>query len=359
MNVEFVKPRHPSKRKGLTPVQPSAKTPRTAAKRKGLTPVQPSAKTPRTAANKDEYTANINEDHLYESLFKVNPTACLFTIIPEPETSPSIMPPLCTMDRQISDRQDDSTAQITGDSITLCIDKTTVQTIEDTATLDTTERITDDSTTQITNEALTQTTRDIAVQIMEDTTADNTTTQITNDTVIQLAEDTTTSTDNATVQIVHDTSSYITDVQDCSTIISESSIATDSLNSNLIVDYFDLKYQELDDASLLAKAKEIFLTMKVSDRECGAIEQSTKQQRECDNWFTYRKGRITASLFHDIYVLKAKTDPKKLISKLLSSPNLSQIPAVKWGIDHEDLARQEYSSAMSEFIVILNVIHLD
>ena len=76
--------------------------------------------------------------------------------------------------------------------------------------------------------------------------------------------------------------------------------------------------------------------------------QSTKQQRECDDWFMYRKGRITASSFHDIYVLKAQTDPKKLINKILLSPNLSHIPAVKWGIDHEDVVRQEYVSVMNK-----------
>ena len=68
----------------------------------------------------------------------------------------------------------------------------------------------------------------------------------------------------------------------------------------------------------------------------------------CDDWFIYRKGRITVSLFHDVFVLKAQTDPKDLINKLLLSPNLSRIPAIKWRIDHEGVARQEYVAIMNE-----------
>ena len=118
--------------------------------------------------------------------------------------------------------------------------------------------------------------------------------------------------------------------------------------SKLIIDCFDAEYQMLDSATLLSRAKQIFASMEVSESESKLIEQCTKQQRESDHWFMYRRGRITASSFHDVYVLKPKTDPKKLINKLLHSPDLSCIPAVKWGIDHEDMARSEYVSLMTE-----------
>jgi len=73
VNVEFVEPVHPTKRKAFSSIQPLAK--------------------PKTATN-EEYTAKINEDYLYESLYKVAPNACLYTIIPEPVTqSDSMMPP--------------------------------------------------------------------------------------------------------------------------------------------------------------------------------------------------------------------------------------------------------------------------
>jgi len=74
---------------------------------------------------------------------------------------------------------------------------------------------------------------------------------------------------------------------------------TSALPSKLITDYYDTRYKDLDNATLLARAKQIFVNMKVSDSKFRLIEQSTKQQRESDYWFMYRKGRITASSFHD------------------------------------------------------------
>ena len=101
----------------------------------------------------------------------------------------------------------------------------------------------------------------------------------------------------------------------------------------------------MDKNNLLEKAKELFIAMKISDRECEAVELCTKQQRENDEWYLHRKGRITASSFHDVYVLKPQTDPKKLVSRLLRNKDLSHVPAVKWGIDHEDVAKQEYAAS--------------
>jgi len=55
-------------------------------------------------------------------------------------------------------------------------------------------------------------------------------------------------------------------------------------------------------------------------------------------------------------MIKAQTNPNKLINKLLHSPDLFKIPAIKWGIDHEDVARQEYVALMNE---AHSIIHLD
>ena len=71
-----------------------------------------------------------------------------------------------------------------------------------------------------------------------------------------------------------------------------------SLPSKLIIDYFDAKYQMVDGAMLLKRAKEIFVNMEVNDSESKLIEQCTKEQRKSDQWFLYHCGRITASSFH-------------------------------------------------------------
>jgi len=58
----------------------------------------------------------------------------------------------------------------------------------------------------------------------------------------------------------------------------------------LITDYYDARYKDLDGATLLARAKQKFVSMKVSDSESRLIEQSTKLQRESDYWFMYHEG---------------------------------------------------------------------
>jgi len=97
----------------------------------------------------------------------------------------------------------------------------------------------------------------------------------------------------------------------------------------------------------LNKAIEIFRSIHISDGECKAIEASTRLQRNCDEWMMQRRGRITASLFHDVYVLKPTTSPASLRDRLLKPKDLSSIPAIKWGINNEDRLWQQYIDEIS------------
>ena len=274
--MEFVKPLHPSKRKALVTIQPSVKTPRTAT---------------------NEYTSKISEDSLYESLFKVVPKACLFTIVQEPVHSTDSSTPQCT---SLTTQSTSSLTQSSSPTTHSMIQSTTSSVTESTTSIQSTTSSVTESTTSI-----------------QSTTS--------------LVTESTTSIQSTTSSVTESTGDF-----------------TSVLPSKLIIDYFDEKYQMLDSATLLLRAKQIFASMDVSESESKLIEQCTKQQRESDHWFVYRKGRITASSFHDVYALKSQTDPKKLIYKLLQSPDLSRIPAVKWGIDHEDMARREFVSLMEK-----------
>lgn len=68
-------------------------------------------------------------------------------------------------------------------------------------------------------------------------------------------------------------------------------------------------------------------------------------QRDCDIWYKQRKGRLTASSFHNILTAK---NPEKVATKLMENTDLSHVSAIKWGIDHEDDARQEHISEASQ-----------
>uniref|UniRef100_A0A3Q1EA30 YqaJ viral recombinase domain-containing protein n=1 Tax=Acanthochromis polyacanthus TaxID=80966 RepID=A0A3Q1EA30_9TELE len=64
-------------------------------------------------------------------------------------------------------------------------------------------------------------------------------------------------------------------------------------------------------------------------------------------WYEHRKGRITGTKAHDIYVLKDKTDPKNNVKKVMGYKhyNISNKAAVAWGADNKTRARKQYISS--------------
>ena len=78
------------------------------------------------------------------------------------------------------------------------------------------------------------------------------------------------------------------------------------------------------------------------------MENATRGQANTNIWTEARKGTITASVHHDVYTKvntiakqrkhpSAKTTP--LVAKLINrDDNLSHLPAVEWGKEHESQA---------------------
>ena len=110
-----------------------------------------------------------------------------------------------------------------------------------------------------------------------------------------------------------------------------------------LTDLYSDVYHGLNREQLLEKAKEIFKTLALSNDASRTIEYYTRAQRESSIWHAQRRGRITASSFHDVFVLRATTDPSALVKRLLTeNENLSSVPALSWGIESEDAAKMEY-----------------
>lgn len=90
-----------------------------------------------------------------------------------------------------------------------------------------------------------------------------------------------------------------------------------------------------------------------SEEECKDIERYTRNQRENSLWYEQRCGRVTASCFHDITSRKNTSSPDNLVMRFLTRKDISNIPAIKWGIDNEDKAREacvmKMSSSHNEF----------
>ncbi len=105
---------------------------------------------------------------------------------------------------------------------------------------------------------------------------------------------------------------------------------------------FSEAYKNLDDET----SKELFLSMTLTQEDSRNIEKSTRDQRDNPLWHEQRLGRLIASSFHDILVRKSNYD--SLIKQLLSKKDISHIPAIQWGVEHEDQAREAYTLKVTD-----------
>ena len=118
--------------------------------------------------------------------------------------------------------------------------------------------------------------------------------------------------------------------------------------SDPVTALFDVKNKQLSAFEMEKKCKTIFESMKITGEEAEYLEQSTKLQAQSNLWFEHRKGRLTASKFARIS--RARIDSSRSLLKSVmqyNPPVTSRVPALKWGVDHENVARQQYIDMMS------------
>lgn len=74
------------------------------------------------------------------------------------------------------------------------------------------------------------------------------------------------------------------------------------------------------------------------------VELMTRNQSVCPLWFQHRHGRITASKAHSVVHRRDTTSPENLIKTIMgySNKDISNKKEVKWGLDNEHTAREEY-----------------
>ncbi|CAC5369625.1 unnamed protein product [Mytilus coruscus] len=84
----------------------------------------------------------------------------------------------------------------------------------------------------------------------------------------------------------------------------------------------------------------------VTDSQAFRLEEATRNQAVSPLWFEHRKGRVTASKAHDVLRMREQTSPDNLVRRVCgyNSYDLSRKDAVRWGIEHEDEAREAYIS---------------
>ena len=113
-------------------------------------------------------------------------------------------------------------------------------------------------------------------------------------------------------------------------------------------EYTDLVGEELEKV-----CQDVFCQLKVTCEESTYLEECTRLQSHCDLWHQHRAGQITSSLFKRVKNASIAKPSASLIETLLlkSRFNSSKVPALHWGITHEDTARKEYVELASEYHV--------
>ena len=100
----------------------------------------------------------------------------------------------------------------------------------------------------------------------------------------------------------------------------------------------------ISDTSKLKETVAAFkVSLKLPSDRLREIEQSTREQRHSELWFSVRRYRMTASRFGEILRRKLTTPPDALVLSILQPRSFSSA-ATDWGIQNESLAIQAYLS---------------
>ena len=107
---------------------------------------------------------------------------------------------------------------------------------------------------------------------------------------------------------------------------------------------FDPKNKCLDKVQLNKACESMFKSLTITPEEADYLEESTRLQAQSSLWFEHRKGRLTASKFFQICHTRTERPSISLLKDVMqyTQSQTHQVPALKWGVEHEDEAREQY-----------------
>ena len=130
---------------------------------------------------------------------------------------------------------------------------------------------------------------------------------------------------------------------------SETSTNSVAIPAPLLALHKDMYYNMAND-ELEKEAEKLFCSLSISEKEAEALVNATIMHQASAQWKEQRNGHghLTGSIFHDIYVRKQSTGPETLIKRVMGyeQSDLSHVPAIKWGVENESVARQLYTNVM-------------
>lgn len=92
---------------------------------------------------------------------------------------------------------------------------------------------------------------------------------------------------------------------------------------------------------------------RISEQKAAEIERETCGQRENPEWFKWRSNRITASVAHKVSHSKfvngkSNEVPRSYLKSIVGQGSNVLTPAMRWGIDNEPVALQQYEKRKSK-----------
>lgn len=77
------------------------------------------------------------------------------------------------------------------------------------------------------------------------------------------------------------------------------------------------------------------------DKHCiEEIERRTQKQANCEEWFNFRRGRITGCIMKEMCSVRSSVSNRSLIFKICHGKNVTS-PAIRWGKMHEEVSSKE------------------
>lgn len=111
--------------------------------------------------------------------------------------------------------------------------------------------------------------------------------------------------------------------------------------------WYQPSFENLDLEALKIRIKEI--DIQYTPQQVQSVENLTKTQGKCREWYRLRTGRVTASVFKLVCRTSLLSPSISLIKKICYPEMFKLVAAsMKYGIDYEDTARKYYDGYMAE-----------
>lgn len=100
---------------------------------------------------------------------------------------------------------------------------------------------------------------------------------------------------------------------------------------------------QIKDACVAVKRKLSF-----SDDEIAIVEKKTRLQSNCEDWYRFKRGRISASKCKRVASLKSSTSPTKALKDVMGYSDIPQTIAIREGLEKEEEVAQVFISEMTK-----------